>query len=155
MRCYGKRFKDGEAYYVKYAMNMKKGHAVWGVTSEWRALREQCLGASEGRKIKKIIERLSRLWEANKQHSADYLSLVLVHERITHSFMLSKAVDFIVFFGVSGMAYGCPYCLETPTNPKMWARLVRARQDIEDPVQRALELEQTANSPEVSTSRAA
>ena len=77
MRCYGRIFKDSEAYYAKYAMNKKKGYAVWGVTSEWQKLREQCLGASEGRKIRKIRERLCRLWDKNKQHTSDYLSLVL------------------------------------------------------------------------------
>ena len=78
---------------------------------------EKSLWANEGRKVRKIMERLSRLWIANKQQGPEYTSLVLVYEKLTQSFMLSKAVDFIVHFGLSGVAYGCPWCMETPTNP--------------------------------------
>ena len=98
MRCYGACFKQSEAYYVKYELNVKGGRFAFGVTAEWRALREKSLGANEGRKVRKIMERLSRLWIANNQQGPEYTSLVLVHEKLTQSFMLSKAVDFIVHF---------------------------------------------------------
>ena len=70
------------------------------------------------------MERLSRLWVGNKQQGSEYISLVKVYEKLTKSFMLSKAVDFIVHFGLSGVAYGCPWCMETPTNPQNLGKTV-------------------------------
>ena len=65
--------------------------------------------------------------------------------------MLCKAADFIVFFGLAGVAYCCPDCLELPTNPKMWARLLAPNYNFEDWWK---DLTEAANKKDLPTSRA-
>ena len=126
----------------------------WDVTRDWLKLREECLGFGEKRKVRTFREKLYRLWNQNKQLSQEYISLAEVHKKLSNSFMLSKAVDFIAFFGVSGVAWCCPHCMELPTNPKMWARYLKAKQNIADLAERLLALEEEANTPGVSSNRA-
>ena len=141
MLCYGKHFKGCEAHYLQYGYKEKSGKREWAVTKEWQKLREQCLGFSDNRKVKKVRDKMLRLWRQNRQHSNEFISLIEVHEKLTNSFMLCKAVDFIAFFGVSGLAYCCPRCLELPTNPKYWLRCLKVNWKLDGEVERLLELE--------------
>ena len=42
---YGARYKNSEAYFVKYEWNKTKGYHVFGMTSEWKHLKESSAGA--------------------------------------------------------------------------------------------------------------
>ena len=112
--CYGERYNKSRTYYVKYTKDEKKGVRTLGIIAKWRRLQENYWGAPPSIRMRKILERLSRLWQSNRRHSENYLSLEKVYKMMTQEFTLSKAADFIVHFGISGMGYCCPFLPGAP-----------------------------------------
>ena len=72
--------------------------------------------------MQKILVQLSKHWQKKHHDRNSYLSLQKVFKMMTQEFTLGQAADFIVHFGIFGVAYCYGFCRETPTNPKMWAR---------------------------------
>ena len=132
----------------------RRDNKIMDVNGKWHKLKQLYWGSPPNKRTQKILSQLHKMWKKGHQAKKRYVTLEKAYYLMTQEHMLAQAADYIVHFGVCGLAYCCGYCKELPTNPKMWGRAFFGRPaSTSEATER--EVAESAHDRNLSTTRAA
>ena len=62
-------------------------------------------GPPPNKRMQKILQQLHKMWKKKHQARRKYVTLEKAYNLMTQEFMLGQAADYIVHFGICGVAY--------------------------------------------------